>query len=66
METTDRFTVPASAVARRKDVANVVEVQDVRAVAARRGRPIVAEVTDIDETAIAVAAITGSRIPDGT
>ena len=48
---------------RRIDVAIVVEVQVVREASFRRGRPIVAVVTDIGETALVVAAITRSRIP---
>ena len=69
LETTDRSTARAKAVDRRIDVATVVEVQEVRVVAiaaVRRSRPIVAAVADISETAIADAAITRSRIPDGT
>ena len=61
METTDRKTVRAIAVVRRIDLAIAVEEQVVRVVAARRGRPIVAVVTDIVETAIVVVAITRSR-----
>ena len=49
--------------ARRIDAAIAVEVQVVRVVAVRRGRPIVAEVTDSVETATAGVAITRSRIP---
>jgi hypothetical protein len=64
LETTDRPTVRATVVGeRRTDVVMVVEVQAVRAVAARRCRPIVAVATDIVETAIAVVAITRSRVP---
>ena len=57
------MTVRAIDAVRRIDVAIVVEVQVVREVAARRGRPIVAVVTDKAETAIEVVAITRSRIP---
>ena len=53
----------ATVVGRRKDVAIVAEVQVVRVVAVRRGRPIVAVATDIAETAIVVVAITRNRIP---
>ena len=63
METTDRPTVRAKVVARRIDVAIAAEVQVVRVVAVRRGRPIVADATDNEETAIVFAAITRSRIP---
>ena len=55
----------AIAVARRTDAAIVVEVQVVRVVTERRSRPTAAVVADIVETAIAVAAITRSRVPDG-
>ena len=62
METTDWVAELAMGVADgRIDVATAVEVQAVRVVAVRRGRPIVAVVTDIVETA---AAITRSRIPN--
>ena len=57
------MTVRAIVVVRRIDVAIVVEVQVVRVVAVRRGRPIVAVVTDIVQAAIVVVAITRSRIP---
>ena len=60
------MTVPARAVARRTDVAIVADAHAAREVAVRRSRPIVAVVVDIDETANAAAAITRSRIPDGT
>jgi len=70
LETTDRETARANDAARRKDAAAIVaEAQAVRAVAVRRGRPIVAEAADIAETANVVeaevvdAAITRSRIP---
>ena len=57
----------AIAVVRRRDGTIVVEVQVVRAAAARRGRPIRAAVTDTVEAAIlVVVANTRSRIPDGT
>ena len=46
-------------------MAIVVEVQVVRVVAARRHRPTVAVVADTAETAVAVVAITRSRIPSG-
>ena len=65
METTDRLTVRAIVAVRRIDVAKVVEVQAERVVTVRRSRPIVAVVADMVETAIVVAAITRSRIPDG-
>ena len=55
------MTVRAIVVVRRIDVAIVVEVQVVRVVAVRRGRPIVAVVTDIVQTAIVVVAIPRSR-----
>jgi len=61
LEATDRLTVRAIVVVRRIDVAIVVEVQVVRVVAVRRGRPIVAVVTDIVQTAIVVVAIPRSR-----
>ena len=54
----------ATVAVRRKDAATAVEVQAVRAVAARRGRPIVA-VADTAEAATAAVAITRSRVPDG-
>ena len=54
----------ATVVARRIDVARVVEVHAVRVVAARRGRPIEAVVTDFAETATMAVAITRSRIPN--
>ena len=63
METTDREAVRAIAVVRRNDFAIAVEDQVVRVVAVRRGRPIVADATDNEETAIVSAAITRSRIP---
>ena len=59
------MTARAKVVERRIDEAIGVEVMAVRVVAVRRGRPIVAEVTDIVETAIVVEAITRSRVPDG-
>ena len=69
LETTDRRTERAIAVFRRIDVAKVVEEQAARADIATRSRPIaavaVAEVTDTEQTAIDVAAITRSRVPDG-
>ena len=65
LETTDRPTVRAIVVVGRKDVATAAEVQVVCAAIVRRSRPIDAVVADIDETAIAVAAITRSRVPDG-
>ena len=43
-------------------MARVVDV--VRAAIARRSRPIVAAVADIEETANAAAATTRSRVPD--
>ena len=64
METTDREAGRAIAAARRTEVAIVADVHVVRAAAARRCRPILAE-ADIVETATAVAASTRSRIPDG-
>lgn len=64
METTDRVAVRAIAVARRRDVAKVVEGQEVRDVIVRRSRPTVAEVADIAQTAVEVVARTRSRIPD--
>lgn len=54
--------------ARRIDVAIVVEVQVVRAVAivaARRGRPTVTVFTDTVQTSVKLAAITRSWVPDG-
>ena len=66
METTDRPTVRAKVEARRIDVAIAAEVQVVRVVAVRRSRPTDAVVTDTVQAAIVVAAITRSRIPDGT
>ena len=65
LETTNRSTVRAIVVVGRKDAATAAEVQVVRAAIVRRSRPIDAVVADIDETAIAVAAITRSRVPDG-
>ena len=65
LETTDRLTERAIGVARRMDVATVDEAQAVRVDNVRRSRPIVAEVADIAETAIDVAATTRSRVPDG-
>lgn len=53
----------AIVVVRRIDVAIAGEVQVVRDVAVRRGRPIVAAATDIVETAIGNVATTRSRIP---
>ena len=53
----------AIVVARRNDVATVVEIQVIRVVAVRRGRPIVAVVTDKAETASVAVAMTRSRIP---
>ena len=58
METTDRKTERARVVERRIDEAIAAEEQVVREVAERRSRPIVAAVTDIVETAIAVVAKT--------
>ena len=58
------MTVRAIVVVRRIDVAIVVEAQVVRVVAivaVRRGRPIVAVVANIVQTAIVVVAITRSR-----
>ena len=57
------MTVRAIVVVRRIDVAIVVEVQVVRVVAVRRGRPIVAVVTDIVQAANVAVAIPRSRIP---
>ena len=65
LETTDRSTVRATAGDRRIDAAIVVEAQIARAVIVRRSRPRGAAVADIAETAIAVVAITRSRVPDG-
>ena len=65
LETTDRSTVRAIAVARRIDVAIVLEVQAVGVFIVRRSRPIEAGVADIVETAIVAVATTRSRIPDG-
>ena len=59
------MTVRAIGAVRRKDEAIVVEVQEVRVVIARRSRPIAAAVADNAQTAIAAAAKTRSRIPDG-
>ena len=67
LETTDRITVRAIVVVRRIDVAKIaVEVQAARAVTIRRCRPIATDDANIVEAAIAVVAITRSRIPDGT
>ena len=57
------MTVRAIVVARRTDGAMAEDPQTVRGAAVRRCRPVVAVVTDIVETAIAVVAITRSRIP---
>ena len=65
LETTDGLAVRAIAAERRIDAAIAEEVQVVRAVATRRCRPIAAEVVDTAQTAIAAAAITQSRVPDG-
>ena len=65
LETTDGVAARATDVVRWIDVATVVEVQAVRGVAIRRGRPIEAGATDIAQTAIAAVAITRSRVPDG-
>ena len=65
METTNRLTVRATVVVRRTDVAIVVEVQVVRVVIVRRSRPIGAEVADMVEKAVTVAAKTRTRVPDG-
>ena len=59
------MTVRAIAAARRIDTARVAEVQGVREVIVRRSRTIEAAVADKAETAIEVAAITRSRVPDG-
>lgn len=59
------MTVRAIVVVRRTDAVKDAEVQAVRVAIARRSRPIVAVVADIVETAVAVAATTRSRIPDG-
>ena len=65
LETTDRETVRAIAIDRRKDVATAVEAQAVRAVIVWRSRPTAAAVAETVETAIVAVAITRSRVPDG-
>ena len=57
----------AKGAARRQDVARAADVQDevVRFAIIRRSRPIVAVAADTAQTAVAVVAITRSRIPDG-
>ena len=52
------MTARAIVVVRRQDSAKFAEVQAARVADVRRGRPIVAVVTDIVETAIGVAAKT--------
>jgi hypothetical protein len=64
LETTDRVALRATAVFRRIDAAKVAEEQAVRAVIARRSRPIVAVVADISQPTNVVVAITRSRVPD--
>ena len=65
MDATDCLTEGSIEVVPRIDVAAAVEVQVVREATARRSRPGVAVEADIVETAIANAAITQSRVPDG-
>ena len=59
------MTVRAKAVVRRIDAANAVEAQEVTDVIERRSRPKVAAVADTVQTAVAEAARTRSRVPDG-
>lgn len=59
------MTARAKVDVRRIDAATAVEVQEVGVVTVRRSRPIVAADADKVENAIAVAATTRSRVPDG-
>ena len=67
LETTDRQAERAMVAARRRTVADEVEMQEVRAGPVRisRPRPIAAVVADTVEPTINVATTTRSRIPDG-